>query len=65
MAKRDVDAIINHFEQDKPGLFIMQCSKAKAYTIKRQIDLKMNPSDRFCEVKYDEKTQTARFDIVS
>jgi hypothetical protein len=65
MAKKDVDAIINHFSQNKPRLFVMQCSKSKAYTIKRQIDLKLNPSDRFCEVKYDEETQTARFNIVS
>jgi hypothetical protein len=27
--------------------------------------LKLNPFDRFCEVKYDKETQTARFDIVS
>jgi hypothetical protein len=65
MAKKDVEAIINHFKQNEPGLFTMKCSRSKAYTLKRQIDLKLNPFDRFCEVKYDKETQTARFDIVS
>ena len=65
MAKKDVDAIINHFNQNKPGLFVMQCSKSKTYTIKRQIDLKLNQFDRFCGMKYDKETQIARFNIVS
>jgi hypothetical protein len=65
MAKKDVEAIINHFKQDEPELFIMKCSRSKAYALKRQIDLKLNPFDRFCEVVYDRETHTARFDIVS
>ena len=65
MAKKDVEALIHHFEQNKPGCFIMQCSKSKAYSIKRAVDLQINKHDKFCEVKYDENKQTARFDIVS
>ena len=67
MAKKDVNAVISNYEDDSGNGFtyIRNCSKSKAYDIKHKVDLIMNPKNRFCEVKYDEKTKTARFEIVS
>lgn len=66
MALSDVNAIIKHYENDEPGFFVIHnCSRSKAYSIKRDVDKQLNPHDRFCEVKYDADTKTARFEIVS
>lgn len=68
MAKKDVNAILNHFKpENRTGMvyILKDCSKSKAYSIKRAIDKQINHCDRFCEVKYDKDTKTAYFDIVS
>ena len=66
MAKSDVETIINYFNSKHAYVYKLEnCSRSKAYSIKRAIDKQMNPHDRFCEVKYKKETQTAVFDIVS
>ena len=66
MAKSEVDTIIAHFDSGSPFVYkLKDCSRSKAYSIKRAIDKQLNIHDRFCEVKYDKETQTAVFDIVS
>ena len=66
MAKSDVMKIINAYRAGVHGFYIISdCSKSKAYSIKKGIDEILNPEDRFCELKYDADNRSARFEIVS
>lgn len=64
--KADVEAIIAHYRIGEPTICKLEnCSRSKAYAIKREIDKQLNKEDKFCEVNYNKETKTACFDIVS
>jgi hypothetical protein len=68
MAQSDVNRIIdayyaNNFTNENRT--IKDCSRSKAYSIKRTIDKRLNQHDLFCEVRYNADTKTAVFDIVT
>ena len=68
MAQSDVNRIIDAYYGDNftnESRTIKDCSRSKAYSIKRAIDKKLNQHDLFCEVRYDSATKTAIFDIVT
>ena len=68
MAQSDITKIIDAYYNDKLTneiRTIKDCSRSKAYSIKRAIDKKLNQHDLFCEVRYNADTKTAVFDIVS
>ena len=68
MAQSDVNRIIDAYYGDNftnENRTIKECSRSKAYSIKRAIDKRLNQHDLFCEVRYDSSTKTAIFDIVT
>ena len=68
MAQSDVNRIINAYYSNNftnEIRTIKDCSRSKAYSIKRAIDKRLNQHDRFCEVRDNDNTKTAIFDIVS
>ena len=68
MAQSDVNQIINAYNNNNLTneiRTIKDCSRSKAYSIKRTIDKRLNQHDLFCEVRYNADTKTAVFDIVS
>ena len=68
MAQSNVNKIIDAYYNDNLTneiRTVKDCSRSKAYSIKRAIDKKLNQHDLFCEVRYNADTKTALFDIVS
>ena len=68
MAQSNVNKIIDAYYNDNLTneiRTVKDCSRSKAYSIKRAIDKKLNQRDLFCEVRNNADTKTALFDIVS
>lgn len=63
-AKSDVEKVIQAGEAGKFA-FLYNCSRSKAYSVRRKVNERINKNDKFCEMVYNAEVQVARFEIVS
>lgn len=61
--KTDIDKLLKDLEHD--FAYVKDCSRSKAYSIRKRLEAITAPNDRFVELKYDSETRIARYELVS